>query len=121
MIKDEEFRRKLSSWGFLSGLWFKKTNIPVNENKIKNEDKIKFVIKEEKRAVRIAEDNKQIVKRKEKKQRFVEWQKSKRKSHYVDVKVNPQKVKNRWYNWYDVANKLTKENDSEEIKRWKYE
>lgn len=115
MIKDEEFRRKLSSWGFLSGLWFKKNNVPVNE------DKIKFVIKEKKRTERIVEDDKQIAKYKEKKQRFVEWQKSKRKSHYVDVKVNPQKVKNRWYNWYDVANKLTKENDSEEIKRWKYE
>lgn len=116
MIDDNEFRKKISSSGFLTGLWFaKKTDTSSDV------EKMKFIIKEEKRAIRIVEDKKQVIKNNEKKQRLVEWKKDKKKMRYVDIKTNPQKGKNRWYNWYDVANKITKENDSDEIKRWKYE
>lgn len=54
----------------------------------------------------------------------VKWKNTKNTKntiHYVDININPQRLKPRGYNWYDVANKATDEDDDKEIRKYRYE
>lgn len=115
------------SW-YLSGLWFQRRK---NSDK-KEVEKIAIETTEKKYTVNennvfsnfklatkaSANSNVHSLK---KKKRQTEWGKTKKSMRYVDVNINPQRLKPRGYNGYDVSNKATDEDDEREIKKYKYE
>lgn len=117
MAEKIEFRSKLWWWAFLSGLGFRK----ISDKATSETEKVKYVVDQKKRDICRIENEKQAIKREEKRQRLAEWRKNKKKTHYVDINVNPQKSKKRWYHGYDVVNKISSDNNDEEIKKYKYE
>lgn len=116
MVEKERSISWIWWWGFLAGLGFRKKAKEENE-KI---EKVKYIIDQQKRDTRRIEEQKQTVKREEKKQRMTEWRKGKKKSRYIDINTNPQRLKKNWYHGYDVANRVANEDPEKEINKYQY-
>lgn len=113
------------SW-YLSGLWFQRRNnsnqkkevdtsiIEINEVEKKIENK-NNVFSNFKLATKTSINNDIPSSKKQKKHT------NKKNMRYIDMNVNPQRLKPRWYNGYDVSNRATDEDDQKEIQKYKYE